>query len=226
MQQIRYWDHCLDVQPQRTSYLPVLSCGRRALSPVDRLYLRDINNKSGDAQAISCDALGETHMAGLILAAGSVGPHGGIMLMTVVLRDSSFANLTQQHFDNVYQFKDHAEAKAYSYQEKRIMDYLVDGQKSRAIDKYSRLLCDGTTSNIGKHLQPILEDWWIKVRDRDLKWSKEVLCGAPKNAGRDYYLPHFHRFALEGVADALEVLSNHWDKEIGWESWARLEPSS
>jgi len=27
------------------------------VSPLDKLYLRDINNKGGDAQAISCDAL-------------------------------------------------------------------------------------------------------------------------------------------------------------------------
>ena len=79
--------------------------GRKALSPVDKLYLRDINNKGGDARAISCDALSKTDMAKLIQTAESVGPLGGIMLMTVVLRDSSFANLTQQHFDDVYQSK-------------------------------------------------------------------------------------------------------------------------
>jgi len=127
---------------------------------------------------------------------------------------------------SVFFNKDHAKAKAYSNQEKRIMDYLVDGQKDRAADKYSELVCDDTTSNIGRHLQAVLDDWWMKVRDRNRKWSKEVLRGAPENASRDYYLPHFHRFALEGVADILEVLSDHWDKEIGWESWAGPEPSS
>lgn len=126
---------------------------------------------------------------------------------------------------SVFFNKDHANGKAYSDEEKDIMDRLARGDKGRAVDNYSRLLCDATTSNIGQLFQPILEDWWIKVRDRDLRWSKEVLRGAPKNAGRDYYLPHFHHFALEGVADALEVLLNHWDKEIGQESWARLEPS-
>ena len=79
--------------------------GRKALSPVDKLYLRDINNKGGDTRAISCDALSKTDMAELIRTAEAVGPLGGIMLMTVVLRDSSFANLTQQHFDDVYQSK-------------------------------------------------------------------------------------------------------------------------
>ena len=79
--------------------------GRKALSPVDKLYLRDINNKGGDARAIACDALSKADMAKLIQTAEAVGPLGGIMLMTVVLRDSSFANLTQQHFDDVYQSK-------------------------------------------------------------------------------------------------------------------------
>ena len=79
--------------------------GRKALSPVGKLYLRDINNKGGDARAIACDALSKTDMAKLIRTAESVGPLGGIMLMTVVLRDSAFANLTQQHFDDAYQSK-------------------------------------------------------------------------------------------------------------------------
>lgn len=79
--------------------------GRKALSPVDKLYLRDINNKGGDAKALSVDALNKEDMARLIKESEAVGPLGGIMLMTVVLRDSSFANLTQQHFDDVYQSK-------------------------------------------------------------------------------------------------------------------------
>ncbi|KAF9642250.1 hypothetical protein BDM02DRAFT_3193609 [Thelephora ganbajun] len=57
--------------------------GRKALSPVDELYLRDINNKGGDARAISCDVLSKADMAKLIKTAESVGPLGGIMLMTV-----------------------------------------------------------------------------------------------------------------------------------------------
>jgi len=79
--------------------------GRKALSPVDKLYLRDINNKGGDAKALSVDALSRDDMTRFIKESEAVGPLGGIMLMTVVLRDSSFANLTQRHFDDVYQSK-------------------------------------------------------------------------------------------------------------------------
>jgi len=122
---------------------------------------------------------------------------------------------------SVFFNKDHTEA--YSDEEKDIMELLTQGDKGRAMDQYSVLVCNTTTSNIGRHLQAVLDDWWTKVRDRNRKWSKEVLARAPGNAGREYYLPHFHRFALEGVADILEVLSNHWDKEIGWESWAGPE---
>lgn len=79
--------------------------GRKALSPVDKLYLRDINRKGGDAKALAVDALSKEDMAKLIKDSEAVGPLGGIMLMTVVLRDSTFANLTQQHFDDVYRSK-------------------------------------------------------------------------------------------------------------------------
>ena len=79
--------------------------GRKALSPVDKLYLRGINSKGGDTKAFSVDALSREGMAKLLKESEAVGPLGGIMLMTVVLRDSSFANLTQQHFDDVYQSK-------------------------------------------------------------------------------------------------------------------------
>ena len=79
--------------------------GRKALSAVDKMCLRDINNKGGDAKAVSVDALNKETMAKFIKESEAVGHIGGIMLMTVVLRDSSFANLTQKHFDDVYQSK-------------------------------------------------------------------------------------------------------------------------
>jgi len=42
---------------------------------------------------------------------------------------------------------------------------------------------------------------------------------APNDASGEYCLPHFHRFALQGVVEVLEVLADHWDEEISWESW-------
>jgi len=37
--------------------------------------------------------------------------------------------------------------------------------------------------------------------------------------GGEYYLPYFHHFALQGVVDVLEILEEHWNGDIGWESW-------
>ena len=92
--------------------------------------------------------------------------------------------------------------------------------------EYSLFVPDATTSNIVRHLQAVLVDWWLKVQNRNMTWTNEVLRRAPEEAGGEYYLPHFHRFALEGVADVLEVLLTHWDKEAGWKSWAALGPAA
>jgi len=116
-------------------------------------------------------------------------------------------------------------AKGHSNGERSIRDHLVGCRKSNAMDKYSTLVCDATTSNIVQRFQAVLFDWWTKVQNRSATWSRKVLRDAPQNAGREYYLPHFHRFALEGVADVLQVLSDHWNDEIGWESWAAPKPS-
>ena len=84
----------------------------------------------------------------------------------------------------------------------------------------------GKHSNITHRFQPVLFDWWMKVRDRNVVWMNEVMVNAPENAGKEYYLPFFHRFALEGVLEALQVLVKHWNGEIGLESWTASTPSA
>ena len=113
-----------------------------------------------------------------------------------------------------------------SDEERSIRDDLIGCHKDIAMNTYSGLVFDATTSNIAQRFHTVLYDWWKKVWDRNITWANKVLHRAPKDAGQEYYLPHFHRFALEGVADVLEVLSNHWNDEIGWESWAAPKPSS
>ena len=54
------------------------------------------------------------------------------------------------------------------------------------------------------------------MRDWPDKWTEEV---HEKGADCKYWLRHFHRLALRGVLDVLEVLEKHWDGEISWESW-------
>ena len=51
-----------------------------------------------------------------------------------------------------------------------------------------------------------------------LSW-RDVVMRAPENAGEEYFLPHFHRAALQGVVDILEAMLEHWNGEISWESW-------
>ena len=60
--------------------------------------------------------------------------------------------------------------------------------------------------------------WDGSVRDKILSW-RDVVMRAPENAGEEYFLPHFHRAALQGVVDLLEAMLEHWNGEISWESW-------
>ena len=59
----------------------------------------------------------------------------------------------------------------------------------------------------------------MEVRDLTHVWGLKVGRPAPRGAGKDYYLPNFHRYALQGVLDVLGVLYKHRDGEINWESW-------
>ncbi|KAF9778744.1 hypothetical protein BJ322DRAFT_1092398 [Thelephora terrestris] len=73
-----------------------------------------------------------------------------------------------------------------------------------------------------QRFQAVIQDWWKKVEPLSEQWRREVFIKRPRDADAKYYLPHFHRFALRGVVDVLEVLEKHWkDGEIGWSSWSR-----
>ena len=102
--------------------------------------------------------------------------------------------------------------------EKIIMDDLNSGNRSDALDRFFHLLLkDG--GNATKRFKVFLWDWWKQVWARGLSWSKEVVWSAPDDAGKEYYLPYFHRYALQGVLDVLGALHKHWNGEINWESW-------
>ena len=113
-----------------------------------------------------------------------------------------------------------------SVEERDIQDNLTKTYKDGAMHYVSMLrLRGGEHSNITHRFRPVLLDWWKRVRDRPVAWVDEVVGNAPENAGKEYYLPYFHRFALEGVLDVLQVLESHWDGGIGWESWTPPAPS-
>ena len=112
-----------------------------------------------------------------------------------------------------------------SADEEHIREMLADYHKDGTMSRFSVHLYNQEHSKITQRFRPMLLDWWWKVRDQDVRWSEEVLTGAPKDGDGGYYLPHFHRFALQGVVDVLQVLAKHWDGEVSWESWTAPAPS-
>ena len=52
-----------------------------------------------------------------------------------------------------------------------------------------------------------------------MEWSQEVLECRLANAKKEYYLPHVHQFALQGVVDVLEVVEMYKDSSISLDSW-------
>ena len=56
-------------------------------------------------EVIAADAVDRVKTAAVVAQAKEAGPIGGIFVMTVVLRDAKFTNLTQQSFDDVYRSK-------------------------------------------------------------------------------------------------------------------------
>ena len=128
---------------------------------------------------------------------------------------------------SVFFNKDEANKKHRSDREKRIQDSLDKSDKEGAMLLISMLRVKGEEhSNITRRFQPVLRDWWTKVRHRNEEWMDQVVEKAPGNAGKEYYLPYFHRFALQGVLQALKVLEKYWNGEIGWESWTPPAPSA
>ena len=114
--------------------------------------------------------------------------------------------------------------KEHSDEEKDIRDDLVGGRKDAAMRGVVKLMPYGNHSDITHRFQSTLWEWWMKVQNRDAAWSVQVLARGRDDVNGAYYLPHFHRFALEDVVDVLEVLEAHWDDELSWESWTGPTP--
>ena len=103
-------------------------------------------------------------------------------------------------------------------QEMVLVDHLSRNNRETALSTLRRLrhadICD-----ITQCFRTVLLEWWAKVEEQGEMWVDEVLENEPENAGQEYFLPCFHRFALQGVVDVLQVLAEHWDGEISWENW-------
>lgn len=79
--------------------------GRKGLTKVDHMYILSMRNAGVQVEVIAADAIDKVKTAAIVAQAKETGPIGGIFVMTVVLRDAKFTNLTQQSFDDVYQSK-------------------------------------------------------------------------------------------------------------------------
>jgi hypothetical protein len=106
-----------------------------------------------------------------------------------------------------------------SIREREARNSLANTNKSEAASSFHMHWPREGLSSIMQCFRPTLVAWWKKVMDKGKVWGDEVLDNAPEDAGEEYYLPHFHLFVLRGVVDVLEVMSEHWNDEIGWESW-------
>ena len=79
--------------------------GPRGLTRTDNLYVQSMCSAGVQVEVIAADAIDRAKTAAVLAQAKEAGPIGGIFVMTIVLRDSKFTNLTQQSFDDVYQSK-------------------------------------------------------------------------------------------------------------------------
>jgi len=106
--------------------------------------------------------------------------------------------------------------------ERRIGEALIANDKDTAMSQFCSLAIDKRRNEVTQRFQHVIKDWWLKVRDRDEDWTKSVMANRPEGAKGEYYLPHFHLYALQGVADFLEVLERHWSDGICSNSWSAL----
>ena len=103
--------------------------------------------------------------------------------------------------------------------EEQAREELLNGNKEAAMTIFSLLIQSMEPNSVTRCFRHFIQAWWRKVRDKNVQWADEVLDHCPPDAGKKYFLPHFHLFALQGVLDVLEVLEQHWDCKIRWESW-------
>ena len=70
--------------------------GEKALTKVDSLYINYLRINGVRVDVVAANAVSKRDMSVLVEEAKKSGPIGGVFLMTVVLRDAAFTNLTQE----------------------------------------------------------------------------------------------------------------------------------
>ena len=108
----------------------------------------------------------------------------------------------------------------WSIPEEKVKKALFDIKKDEAIQTFTTQFSLEECNSATQRFHDVIADWWDVVHNRQRAWVSAILRKCPKGAGKEYYLPHFHRFALPGVLEFLEVLvHNHWGGVINWKSW-------
>ncbi|KIK85335.1 hypothetical protein PAXRUDRAFT_831969 [Paxillus rubicundulus Ve08.2h10] len=75
--------------------------GAAGLSKVDQMYIHYLRLSGAEVEVIAADATSEDATMTVIKRATESGDVGGVFLMTVILRDAKFENLSQKDFDDV-----------------------------------------------------------------------------------------------------------------------------
>ncbi|KAJ3195836.1 hypothetical protein HK101_010930 [Irineochytrium annulatum] len=99
--------------------------GEKALNKIDMMYVEHLRSVGCHIGVVSADAISKTDMQSLMAQASFIAPIGGVFLMTVVLRDGLFSNLTQDSFDTVYASKVEALNVLLSVISPENMDFLL-----------------------------------------------------------------------------------------------------
>jgi hypothetical protein len=69
-------------------------------------------------------------------------------------------------------------------------------------------------SLVGAQVFPLLKLWWQKQVALAADWSTKVTTKSrriPSEETRDFYLHHFHVYALRGVKEFLEIVAENHD---------------
>lgn len=99
--------------------------GPKALTKVDRMYIQYLRLAGVQIDVLAANATSHREMATVVKRASEHVSIGGIFLMTVVLRDGKFTNLTQGSFDDVYDSKVTALNTVLSCVQPEALDFLL-----------------------------------------------------------------------------------------------------
>ena len=103
--------------------------------------------------------------------------------------------------------------------EEQVRQALLNNEKDTAMGRFQLLTTNQERNVVTRFFQNVIDDWWLIVWNNDKRWRQAVTYRPPEGAKDQYYLPHFHRFALQGVLDVLGVLQDYWHGDISRKSW-------